>query len=433
MLPLSAVVFCGKITFSWGLPSWSTSDKGRQWWETPSGCPAGSSQLRQQMQRSIEEQRRIKHGEPRIGLTNLVSDAQYRLFANVTARYGESLPELAYFQATDSAQSGGRPRRIKPDMVAFAMELLMSPVSKQNSAPGGEGSDWFGVSTLQNPVDSVTIASVIWDLKPDLIIEVGTECGGSSLFMSQMLRLLRMDHLIPRGKWGVHMGKVLTYDINKVHLRMCKIGSRAHDSQLWRTLKNEGVLEPRLADVTSPAELAYIEQLASRAQTVLVIDDGDHTATPLIVHFELLSRFVTPGSYYLVQDTRLDRTCRAQLALDKSFTPARPSWDYCKKIIGSAGGPARAVRYLQCASPSFAALNFSVDATREPYVFTQHPGGWLKRAGQSAEQQPSAGVRHVAKPQTVEIQQRLAKMRAARSREAGQTAASARSRVAQLT
>ena len=91
----------------------------------------------------------------------------------------------------------------------------MSPVSMQKSAPGGEGSDWFGVTTLQNPVDAVTIATVLWELKPDLILEIGTECGGSALFMGQMLRLMRLDQ-------GTH-GKILTYDINPVNIYMLVI------------------------------------------------------------------------------------------------------------------------------------------------------------------------------------------------------------------
>lgn len=321
-------------------------------------CPAESALLKQQAREALRTFNTTL-------LTRIVMRAQHRLFAKVTASYGSPHKSVNVPGRHDGM------RLLRQDTVAFAMELIMSPVSMQKSAPGGEGSDWFGVTTLQNPVDAVTIATVLWELKPDLILEIGTECGGSALFMGQMLRLMRLDQ-------GTH-GKILTYDINPVVKRQCSSRARAHDSKLWRTLQHEGILETRLADVTAPDELAYIEKLASKAQSVLVIDDGDHTATPLIVHFELLSRFVTPGSYYLVQDTRLDRTCRAQIALNRDMKPQRRSWPYCNQIAGAKGGPARAVRYLQCASPSFSALNFAPDVSREPWVFTQHPGGWLKR------------------------------------------------------
>lgn len=121
-----------------------------------------------------------------------------------------------------------------------------------------------------------------------------------------------------------------------------------------------------------------MRKLAAKASSVMVIDDGDHFATPLIVHFELLSHLVTRGSYYLIQDTRLDRTCRAQLAYDDHLKRATESWEYCRKVVGKEGGPARAVRYLQCASPLYQG-SFLPDRSMEGAVFTQHPGGWLKR------------------------------------------------------
>jgi len=126
--------------------------------------------------------------------------------------------------------------------------------------------------------------------------------------------------------------------------------------------------------VTAPEELAHIELLSRNAETVLVIDDGDHHATPLVLHFELLAKFVTPGSVYLIQDTRLDRTCLAQRELRQ-----RP-WAYCADILGSKGGPARAVRYLQCESSSYKRLQFSIDYSLEKWVYSQHPGGYLRRA-----------------------------------------------------
>jgi cephalosporin hydroxylase len=118
-------------------------------------------------------------------------------------------------------------------------------------------------------------------------------------------------------------------------------------------------------------------RLPSRNVTrVQVIDDGDHTTTPLLVHFHHLARLVTNGSYYLVQDTRLDRNCRAQKEIIRTGV-----WSYCRNIIGRDGGPARAVAVLANESDLFRRLGFRVDRSPERYVYTQHPGGWLKRDG----------------------------------------------------
>lgn len=99
---------------------------------------------------------------------------------------------------------------------------------------------------------------------------------------------------------------------------------KAYKSPLFRQYLREGLIEARQADVAKPAELARIARYAANASRVWVIDargqpgpnaapvcvvhaashcrcvpasaqDGDHFATPLLVHFHLLARFVTPG------------------------------------------------------------------------------------------------------------------------------------------
>ena len=264
---------------------------------------------------------------------------------------------------------------LSEDDIGAAIELMLSPVSKQNRGLGGEGSRWFGVDTLQNPVDAAVIADMLWMVKPEFVLEIGTECGGSSVFLAQMLKLIHG----PAGR----RAQVLTYDVQPIHRRFCSVPNPATGakrdagvhSALWQQLHREGWLSSRIANVASPTELELIYARAAAAQTTLIIDDGDHTATPLIVHFELLAHLVTPGSYYLVQDTRLDRTCDEQVA---HVGEKAKAWAYCNQILGPDGGPARAVQYLSCESAGFRRA-FAIDRSMERYIFTQHPGGWLRR------------------------------------------------------
>ena len=138
--------------------------------------------------------------------------------------------------------------------------------------------------------------------------------------------------------------------------------------------------------MVAPEERARIAAYARAAHTVLIIDDGDHFASPLILHFELLAHHVTVGSYYIIQDTRLDRVCAAgrQLRdpLQRAFNTSFQSWSsrfYCADICGAKGGPARAVRFLECESDAFRSASFEVDRSMEKWILTQHPAGWLKR------------------------------------------------------
>ena len=249
------------------------------------------------------------------------------------------------------------------DQIGEAFELMLSPLSGQPKTIN-EGSVWHGVDSLIDPIDAAIFSALLWETQPDLIIEIGTECGGSAVFFASILRMFARN------------GTVLTYD-NMPTWRRCSKENfqrrqwKGYKSPLWVAYQKEGSLVARTADVNSPIELQRIASYARRAQRVLIIDDGDHTTTPILVHFHLLAQFVTPGSYYIIADTRLERTCIAAGRLGY-HTP------YCGEIKGKIGGPARAVRLLENESIRFQS-DFYVDRTAERYVLTQHPGGFLRR------------------------------------------------------
>ena len=48
---------------------------------------------------------------------------------------------------------------------------------------------WLGRPIIQNPIDMVAMQEIIWDVKPDLIIETGVAHGGSLIFSASMLAL----------------------------------------------------------------------------------------------------------------------------------------------------------------------------------------------------------------------------------------------------
>ena len=42
---------------------------------------------------------------------------------------------------------------------------------------------WMGSPIIQYPQDLVAVQEIIWDVKPDLIIETGVAHGGSAVFL----------------------------------------------------------------------------------------------------------------------------------------------------------------------------------------------------------------------------------------------------------
>lgn len=188
---------------------------------------------------------------------------------------------------------------------------------------------WMGVPIWQNVLDVWTIQETIVELQPDLIIECGTFRGGSSLFWAHLMDL--MGH-----------GRVITIDVKKLHdvshpRVACLIGS---------------TLDERiLAEVKSAVD-------DSRGPVMVVLDD-DHHGPHVAAELEVYSRFVTAGSYLLVQDGVIDTL--------PMYLLGRP-------------GPLHAIRGFLPGHPEF-----EVDRARcERFLITEHPMGWLRRRGSDA-------------------------------------------------
>ena len=49
---------------------------------------------------------------------------------------------------------------------------------------------WLGVPIIQEPQDLQALQEIIWEVKPDLIIETGIAWGGSLVFSASMLAIL---------------------------------------------------------------------------------------------------------------------------------------------------------------------------------------------------------------------------------------------------
>ena len=69
--------------------------------------------------------------------------------------------------------------------VALAFEIGLGPVKHPIRVPAGIGATWFGVETEQSVTDSATLHEIMWRVRPRLVIEIGTMCGGSACFSSR--------------------------------------------------------------------------------------------------------------------------------------------------------------------------------------------------------------------------------------------------------
>lgn len=139
---------------------------------------------------------------------------------------------------------------------------------------------WMGRPIIQYPQDMIAMQEIIWDIKPDLIIETGIAHGGSLIYYASILELI--------GK-----GEVLGIDID----------IRDHN-------RNEIENHPMFKRISmiqgSSIDLDIIEQVKSYAKdkkTVMVCLDSNHTHDHVLDELKLYSQFVTVGSYLVAFDT----------------------------------------------------------------------------------------------------------------------------------
>jgi cephalosporin hydroxylase len=183
---------------------------------------------------------------------------------------------------------------------------------------------WLGHPIWQNPLDLWTIQETIAEVRPGLLIECGTNRGGSSLFFGHLFDLMGA-------------GQVVTVDIARLH-------DLSHPRVTYL-----------IGSSTSGEVLEEVEKkVASCPGPVIVILDSDHSRDHVRRELELYARFVTPGSYCLVQDGVIDTL--------PTFHAARP-------------GPLRAIEDFLKSDDEF-----ELDIERsERFLITHHPKGWLRR------------------------------------------------------
>jgi cephalosporin hydroxylase len=131
--------------------------------------------------------------------------------------------------------------------------------------------EYRGVKSLKCPFDYVTYQMIVNEVKPDLIIEIGTHYGGNALYLADILTLIGNN------------GELHTIDINEYgNVEM---------------LDNH----PRIKRFLGGFENYDLSQV-EKFKTVLVIDDGSHVYEDVKKSIKKFKDFVTINSYFIVED-----------------------------------------------------------------------------------------------------------------------------------
>jgi len=196
---------------------------------------------------------------------------------------------------------------------------------------------WMGRPIIQLPQDIVAMQEIIWEVKPDLIIETGIAHGGSILFYASMMEMIGMD------------GQVLGVDID---IRTHNFGEIIRHPMYNRITMLEG-------SSTDEMIAEKVCEFSKGKDRILVCLDSNHTHEHVLKELKLYAPLVTIGSYCVVFDTIIEDM---------------PEEDFHDRPWGPGNNPKTAVwEFLKHND------RFEIDKTIEnKLLMTAAPDGYLK-------------------------------------------------------
>lgn len=175
---------------------------------------------------------------------------------------------------------------------------------------------WLGRPIIQNPIDMVAMQEIIWEIKPDLIIETGIAHGGSLIFSASML-------VLNAACGGPDDAEVLGIDID----------IRAHN----RKAIEEHPLSKRITMIEGssidPEVIAQVKEKAKGKKRILVCMDSNHTHDHVLAELEAYAPLTSVGSYCVVFDTFVEDV-PADVFQNRPWHPGNSPktavWEYLK-------------------------------------------------------------------------------------------------------
>jgi cephalosporin hydroxylase len=141
---------------------------------------------------------------------------------------------------------------------------------------------WMGRPIIQYPQDIVAMQEIIWNVKPDLIIETGIAHGGSLIMYASFMEMM-----------GLEKGHVLGIDID---IR----GHNGNEINAHPMSKRITMFE---GSAIASDMIQKVKDFAVNYKTIMVVLDSNHTHHHVLEELKAYSDLVSKNSYCVVFDT----------------------------------------------------------------------------------------------------------------------------------
>ncbi|MBR0774594.1 class I SAM-dependent methyltransferase [Bradyrhizobium diazoefficiens] len=201
---------------------------------------------------------------------------------------------------------------------------------------------WLGRPVIQLPSDLLRLQELVWQQRPDVIIETGVAHGGSLVFLAGLCRLI--GH-----------GRVVGVDID----------IRPHNRKAIEAHALADLITLIEGDSAAPGTVDRVRTSIGGPANVLVILDSNHGKSHVRAELEAYAPMVRPGGHVVVAD--------GNMAGLVGLPGARDDWSW--------NNPAAALT-------EFLAANSEFERASPPVAFneggvaegpTYWPGGYIRR------------------------------------------------------
>lgn len=212
---------------------------------------------------------------------------------------------------------------------------------------------WLGRPIIQYPQDMIAFQEVVWDVKPDLIIEMGIAHGGSLILSASMLAMLDYCDAVEDGNTldpRRPQRKVLGVDIDIRAQNRAAIEAHPMFSRI--DMIEGSSIEKDIID--------KVHEAARGAERVLLCLDSNHTHDHVLAELQAYASLVTRDSYCIVFDTVIE-DLPADMYSDRPWGPGDNAKSAVHEFLKSN-------------------RNFEIDKSIDhKLMISVAPDGWLKR------------------------------------------------------
>jgi cephalosporin hydroxylase len=212
---------------------------------------------------------------------------------------------------------------------------------------------WLGRPIIQYPQDMVAFQEIVWEVKPDLIIETGIAHGGSLILSASLLAMLDYAD-------AVENGEVLDPQKPKRRVLGVDIDIRSHNKTAIETHPMFSRIDMIQGSSIDRDIVSRVHEAAAGQERVLLCLDSNHTHDHVLAELQAYASLVTRDSYCIVFDTVIE-DLPAELYPDRPWGPGNNAKSAVHEFLKSNG-------------------DFEIDKTIDHKLMVSvAPDGWLKR------------------------------------------------------